>query len=362
MMATIESVIRYDAIEPAWLTEVFRRAGTLPSGRVTSVERERCGSGLLSDAYRFTLAYDPPNAGPATVVGKFPSDDPISRAWGQDSGQYRNEVRFYQNLAGALTASVPTPIYAALADNNTDFVLLMDDLAPARAVDQLAGCTSDEVALVMEQIAALHADSWRRSDLATSDWLGNTRQSWLQVTDNFGATVAAFPEAFGDLIPESDLGEAAKLTLHLDAWKNVLSERRCLWHNDMRADNVLFDAKGGETPVVLLDWQGVTYARGTIDIAYFIGTSLTTEDRRTHERDLVAHYHSTLVAHGVTNFSEADCWDEYRLLAIHPLQTGIFGLGAVKRSERGDQMWRNWIDRSAVMTRDLDSFALLADL
>jgi hypothetical protein len=69
-----------------------------------------------------------------------------------------------------------------------------------------------------------------------------------------------------------------------------------------------------------------------------------------------------LVAHGVTDFSEAECWDEYRLLAIHPLQTGVFGLGAVKRSDRGDRMWRNWIERSAIMTRDLDSFALLADL
>ena len=361
-MATVESVIRYDAIDPAWMTEVLTRAGILRSGEVTDVKRERCGSGLLSDAYRFTLAYDPPNAGPATLVGKFASDDPISRAWGTNSGQYRNEVRFYQSLAGALTASIPTRIYAALAENETDFVLLMEDLAPARAVDQLVGCTSDEAALVMEQIAALHADSWRKSDLAAVDWLGSTRQSWFQVTENFAETVAAFPAAFGDLIPDSDLAEATKLTSHLDTWKSILSERRCLWHNDMRADNVLFDAKGGEAPVVLLDWQGVTYARGTIDVSYFIGTSLTTDERRAHERDLVSHYHQALVSHGVSEFSEAECWDEYRLLAIHPLQTGIFGLGAVKRSERGDAMWRNWIDRSAIMTRDLESFALLADL
>jgi len=48
------------------------------------------------------------------------------------------------------------------------------------------------------------------------------------------------------------------------------------------------------------------------------------------------------------------------VLAIHPLQIGIYGLGAIRRSERGDRLWRQWIERSAQQTRDLDSFAALA--
>lgn len=360
-MSTIESVIRYDAIEPAWLTEVLVQAGMLSGGRVTAVERAACGTGLLSDSYRFKLTYDPPGAGPASVVGKFASDDPISRDYGHQAGQYRNEIRFYQNLASTLPVALPTPIHAALADNEIDFVLLMDDLAPARAVDQLVGCTRDEASLVMEQTGALHAGSWYDRDLAATDWLQNTIGGWMQITDGFEATVSAFPAAFGDLVPDADLAEAAKLIPHRDTWKRVLSEPRSLWHNDLRADNVLFDAKEGAMPIAVLDWQGVTYARGTLDVAYFLGTSLTPEDRRAHERDLVSHYHDALVAGGVTGYSARECWDDYRLLAIHPLQTGVFGLGAVKRSERGDRMWQNWIERSAVMTRDLDSFSLVAE-
>lgn len=359
-MVTIESVIRYDAIEPEWLTTILTEAGVLASGRVTAVDREPCGTGQLADSYRFKLTYDRPGAGPESVVGKFASEDTMSRAYGHQSGQYRNEIRFYNDLAATMSVVIPTPLHAALADNETDFVLLMDDLAPARTVDQLVGCSSGEAALVMEQAAALHGSSWHRADLADSGWLKKTIGSWLQITDNFDTTVSTFRQAFGDLVPEADLDEAARLVPHRDAWKAVLGEPRCLWHNDFRADNVLFDAKGGTMPVAVLDWQGVTYARGTIDIAYFLGTSLTTEERRGHERDLVAHYHDALVAHGVTGYSAEECWDEYRLLAIHPLQTGVFGLGAVKRSQRGDQMWCNWIERSAIMTRDLDSFSLLA--
>jgi Ecdysteroid kinase-like family len=359
-VASTESVIRYDAVDPAWMTETLASAGVVSGGRVTAVDREPCGTGLLADSYRFRLTYDPPGAGPASVVAKFASDDPTSRAYGHETGQYRNEIRFYQDLAATLSVALPTPLLAALDDNEIDFVLLMDDLAPARAVDQLVGCTRDEAALAMEQAAALHAGSWRNPQLAGAQWLQNTIGSWMQITENFDATVAAFPAAAGDLVPEDDLAQAARLVPHRDLWKQILREPRSLWHNDFRADNVLFDAKGGTMPIAVLDWQGVTYARGMMDVAYFLGTSLTSDDRRAHERDLVAHYHAALVAQGVTGFSADECWDEYRLLAIHPLQTGVFGLGAVKRSERGDAMWRSWIERSAAMTRDLDSFTLLA--
>ncbi|WP_169738361.1 phosphotransferase [Patulibacter minatonensis] len=360
-MSTVEAVVGYEAVTPEWLTEVLTTSGTLRSGaRVTNVVRSPCGTGQLADSYRFALSYDQPDAGPASVVGKFASEDEASRAFGQQSGQYRNEIRFYQQLADELAIAVPVPVHAALAENETDFVLLMQDLTPARVVDQLEGCTPDEAALVMDQQAALHASSWDDPRLAQLEWLQGTVAGWGQITDGFDATIAAFPEAFGSLIPEADLAEAAKLVPLRDAWKRELSTPRCLWHNDLRADNVLFDAQAGEIPIAVLDWQGVTYGNGTIDLAYFLATSLTTEDRRAHERDLVARYHEGLLSHGVSDYTLEQCWDDYRVLAIHPLQTGVFGLGAVKRSERGDRMWCNWIDRSAAMTRDLDSFALLA--
>lgn len=78
--------------------------------------------------------------------------------------------------------------------------------------------------------------------------------------------------------PEADIAEAAKLNDHLDAWKAIFTAPQCLWHSDLRADNLLFDAQDGTVPVAVLDWQGVGYGAGTIDVAYFLATSLTTED------------------------------------------------------------------------------------
>jgi hypothetical protein len=355
-------VVAPDDVDARWLTGVLTAAGVLSGAQVVSVRREPCGTGQLADSYRFTVNYDRPGAGPATVVGKFASVDPTSRDYGQRSGFYRSEIRFYTDLAARLGVSIPTPIHAALAANETDFVLLMEDLAPARSVDQLVGCGPDEAALVVEQAAALHAATWRDPRLAGRDWLSATTAIFDHVTDNFADIVEAFPTLCGDLVPESDLAQARTLCQYTQAWKAVFRDPQCLWHSDLRVDNVLFDAQGGARPCVLLDWQGVGLGRGTIDLAYFLATSLTTENRRAYERDLVAVYQRALAAHGVEGYGPDECWRDYRMHAIHGLQVGVFGLGAVKRTARGDEMWRVWIERAAAHTRDLDSFAALAQV
>ncbi|WP_433503204.1 oxidoreductase family protein [Pseudonocardia halophobica] len=324
------------------------------------MERETCGTGQLGDSYRFTLGYDEPGAGPATVVAKFASEDAASREFGRRSGYYRAEINFYTRIAPHSSMSLPRPLHAELAPNETDFVLLMEDLAPARSVDQLDGCTADDMALVMEQTAILHAESWYDSCLAAEPWLGGPVAIFNEVTDSYTDVIRTFPELCGDLVPEADLAEAAGLIPHALAWKRLLNDPQCLWHSDIRADNVLFDAQDGARPVVLLDWQGVGFGRGTIDVALCLGTSLAVEDRRVHERELVAAYHRALVANGVTGYSAEEAWADYRVHAVHGLQVGVFGLGAVKRTPRGDQMWKNWIERTAAQVRDLDSYAVLA--
>lgn len=359
-MTLFEPVVPLDAIDAAWLTRVLSGAGHLRAAAVIDVRREPCGTGQLGASYRYALTYDPPRAGPATLVAKVASEDATSREFGRRSGYYRNEIGFYKELAPALSVSVPKAIHAALADNETDFVLLMEDLAPARQVDQIAGCSADEAARVLEQAAVLHAASWRDAGLAGQDWLKGPGSIFNEVTDNFADVVRNFPALCGDLVPPAQLAEAARLIEHAAAWKRVLNDPQCLWHSDLRADNVLFDAQQARRPVVVLDWQGLGFGRGTIDVAYFLGTSMTIEDRRMHERELVAVYQRALTEHGVNGYDAEECWNDYRMHAIHGLQVGVFGLGAVQRTPRGDEMWRVWIERAAAQVSDLDSYAVLA--
>lgn len=261
-----------------------------------------------------------------------------------------------------MSVAVPKTLHAALAENETDFVLLMEDLAPARAVDQMDGCTAEDASGVIVEIAALHAAKWRDSTLAKLDWLQGPSGVYNHVIDNFGDVIRDFPSLAGDLVSDSDIAVASEIVRHAAKWKQVLSDRQCLWHTDIRSDNVLFDVNDGARPTVILDWQGLGFGPGTLDVSLFLATSMSVEDRRANERDLMRLYHSEMEGHGVDEYSWEETWDAYRLNAVHGLQVGFFGLGAVKRTPRGDEMWRVWIERAAQQVRDLGSISLLANL
>ncbi|WP_165922238.1 oxidoreductase family protein [Pseudonocardia endophytica] len=319
---------------------------------------EPCGTGQLADSYRFTLTYDPPNAGPATIIGKFPSEDPASLQLGIDAGFYECEIRFYRDVAHTVDVATPRSIHAQ-RDESGAFNLFLEDMAPARSVDQIGGCTIEEAATVLAQAARLHAGSWGQAELLRAPWLQAMANTFTHVTKEFAAVSDHFRETFSDLVDESCLVEAARFADCVDPWIRILQTQQCLWHSDLRVDNILFDAKGGTEPVTVLDWQTVAAGVGVTDVSYFLGLSLTTEMRREHERDLLDHYHRELVAHGVTDYSRDRCWDDYRVQSAHGLQCGVFAATRVKRTERGDQMWKAWIERAAVQTRDLETFDLL---
>lgn len=358
-MGLIPAVVPAAAADAAWLSAVLREAGRIGPEQIVDVQRAPCGVGQLADSFRFTVRYDRPTAAASTWVAKFASRDATSREFGRSSGYYRSEIGFYRELAARMPVSVPVAVHAALDTNQTDFVLLMEDLAPARQVDQLDGCSADESARVLEQAAALHAKSWHSAELAKVDWLQSPLKIFTHATDAFADIVQRFPDLCGDLVPDQDLRVAAQLIDHAERWKQLFATPQCLWHSDLRADNVMFDAAAGQRSVVILDWQGLGYGLGTIDVAYWLGTRMATSERRSHERALVDHDHAALVGHGVRDYSRERCWNDYRRNAVHGLQIGVFGLGAVKRSPRGDRMRQNWIARTAAQVRDLHSYAAL---
>lgn len=146
---------------------------------------------------------------------------------------------------------------------------------------------------------------------------------------------------------------------HAECWKQLFAAPQCLWHSDLRADNVMFDAAAGQRPVVILDWPGLGYGLGTIDVAYWLATSMATSERSSHELSLVDHDHAALIGCGVRDDSREGCRNDCPRNAIHGLQIDVFGPGVVKRSPRGDRMWRNWIARTVAQVRDLDSDAEL---
>jgi len=78
---------------------------------------------------------------PASVIGKFPAAVPDSRRAGSAHLLYLREVSFYRELAHTLAIHTPRPFVAEIDPETDDFILILEDLAPFRQVDQLAGCS-----------------------------------------------------------------------------------------------------------------------------------------------------------------------------------------------------------------------------
>lgn len=108
----------------------------------------------------------------------------------------------------------------------------------------------------------------------------------------------------------------------------------------------------------MVDWQTLTVGLPARDLAYFLGTSLTTADRRAHEHELVAACHRALTGGGVTGYSLAQCLDDYRFgFPQGPLIT-VLGCAYGTPTERGDEMFLAMATRACAAIRDHQSLTL----
>ncbi len=352
----------HDTIDPAWLTRALQSAGALPHGRVTDLTLEPVGNGLVADSIRFHLGYvDAPATAPASLVGKFPAHDPVSRKSGTDHLLYLREVSFYREMAA--TVAIHTPrAYAALIDPaSDDFVLLLADLAPARQGDQLAGCSIDDARVAMAEAAALHAPRWGDPTLESLDWLAVRPAALGSMVDAMLPTIIGlFRERFAGMLAPEHLAMVDKLPAALIAMRGNRSAPVTVMHADFRLDNMMFDVNGGAHPLTTLDWQTVTAGPGLTDVAYFLSAGISPAERRAHEADLVQFYHGELLRRGVQGYGWDACWHDYRRFTLHGILMGVFSALSVERTPRADALFLRMTEGACEQAADHGSFGFWA--
>ena len=82
-----------ETISAEWFNACFARAGL--TGTVTGFDAERVGTGQIGKCVRYSLRFSDQGELPASVIGKFPSDDENSRQTGVVLLNFLKEVRFY---------------------------------------------------------------------------------------------------------------------------------------------------------------------------------------------------------------------------------------------------------------------------
>ena len=333
------------------------RAGVLHDGVVTAVEWQAIGTGQVGDSARFSLAYDRADAGPATLAGKFPAADPTSRQTAIVHGLYAKEVAFYRELADGLAIRTPRALAAEVSEDGGAFVLLFEDLGPARGGNQLAGCSIEDAREAVRELAGLHAPSWGNAAMTGRAWLAANPKSLEALGQAYPHATQVFAERYaGQLAPEL-MDVCHGLAARIDRWFGRDIAQPCLVHGDYRLDNMLFDIKGGAEPLGVLDWQTLTVGSGLTDLAYFIGAGVGTS-LAAHEDELIALYLAAMAERGVT-LKRAAVWDDYRRGALHGVSTAVFSAAFVERTARGDAMFLDMARGACQLALKHDSLGAL---
>ena len=359
-MGELEQIRDAASVDPAWLTAVLHAAGIGTGNAVVSFEQRSIGTGQVGENVRYSLTWSEPDpALPGSVVGKFPSTSETSRATARSLGSYRHEIGFYREVRQHVRIRTPHVHHVGWDADTHAFVLVMEDVAPARQGDQLEGCTAAQAERVVDEAVALHAPVWGRG-LVLADEIDSlappseervAMAEWL-----VGHTWPGFAQRYGDRLGPDDLALGRTIVEHYRALHGEIvdwAERHRGWvvtHGDFRLDNMLFGDGTTAPHVTVVDWQTTTVGIGPVDVAYFCGTGLLPDERATHERPLVARYAAGLRAAGVDVDDDA-VWDGYVLGSASGLLMAVVASQIVERTARGDDMFMAMASRHVDQAR-----------
>lgn len=332
-------------VDADWITAALNQAGI--EGKVDHLTAESIGTGQVGENVRYTLTGD---GVPATVVGKFPSMDPVSKQTGIDLKNYIREVFFYKELQRTVDITTPNVFFTDIDPETHDFIILMEDLAPGRQGDQLEGCTADEAALAMEELGKLQGPRWGDESLMAYELLGGREagesaghQSLYQMLE------PGFLERYGNRLDAHQQQIVHEVGERLGTYHALYDGPPGLVHVDYRLDNMMF---GGPYPLAVVDWQSITLGCPVADASYFLGTSLPPALRASEERHLLKIYLDVLRSYGV-ELDDNTAFDLYRNYAPGGLIMAVIASMIVGETERGNDMFMAMGTRSIQMCDDL---------
>lgn len=340
--------LRPEAFEKAFVEEVFGA----PSGALLSLTHEPVGTGQVCDSYRFHCEWKDHQA-PATFVAKCPSANEISRGAAAIFHLYDMEVGWYRDVAEHCDALCPKSYHADIAENEQEFVLLLEDMAPAVQGDQLAGASLLQVETTLAEAAALH--SFRpEGGFDCYKWLHHGADNVAFTEQNLTNGYPVFRARFADLLSVEILDIGQQLVERIGSYVGHEPPEQTITHGDMRLDNILFHADG--KIAALVDWQTCSFGNPANDVAYMIGTSFADPAvRRNEEEQLVKVYLAQ--RKNAPDFDQF--WHEYRRHAFSGFIMAINASLHVEQTDRGDRMFAAMAERPAQMAIDLDSLSLL---
>jgi hypothetical protein len=355
---TLDIPIDPEELDAHWMTRALKEAGVARGRTVTALEFEGyVGTGQMSRNGRFRLTWSDHVDRPATVVAKFPSDDPTVRASAFRSGAYRNEYNFYARVAATVSIRTPKCWVARFSGDEERCILVQEDMARSVQGDQFAVCSPEQADMVVAEAVGLHAPRWGDATLETSG-LPATEARAEGMAAYYQATVGPCLARLGNGFSDDVVELIERFSPAVARWAEGTGTPTTVVHGDFRPDNFLFGAAPGAPALTVVDWQTAMRGLGAIDVAYFIGGGYPPNERDVVERDLVESYRQRLNAAGMP-YSKAHCWDDYRWGSLHGVFISVLAATTAAQTSRGDRMLTLMACRHAQHAIDLEALELV---
>jgi hypothetical protein len=360
-MARLSIPKQVDDVTTEWLSEAL-------GAKVAKVQSVAiaAGVGFLGKLARLTLTYaDAAPNQPHTVIVKLPTLDVGSRQLARLFRFYEREVRFYRELAPRIGIRVPKLLHGDFDAESGDFVLLLEDMAPARVGDQLESCTPEQARVAVREAASLHAAWWRKPELDGLGWMPFANDPvHLSAEPTYQACWPGFMKFTGAGLsdPVKRIGE--RLATRINRIQHAIMERpMTIVHGDYRLDNLFFAApQQGGVLFAAIDWQIAFRGNGTFDVGYMLAGNLTVSGRRAQEQELLRLYHDRLVTGGVHNYDFAGCLRDYKLSALFCLVYVVISIATLDPANaRGVALFHAWLERVGTAILDLEAEQVMPD-
>ena len=311
-----------EEITPGWLTTALAHSGQIDAGTVARVHVEEVASGPTGLVVRAKLVMSSSSLrGPASMVIKMPTDDEDRLRMMSARGMFHREYHFYRKLASKMPDITPRHYFVETNAESTMGIIGLEDLSEMRTVRHGEAFPMDDAVAAVKALAKLHAQWWGRADLDQHEWLMRPGLYFDgEGMDQFTAAAQAVINDYGDRLSAGvvDLLRLLPGALPLieHRWG---SEPTTLCMGDAQGENMFFSGSGDDIRVRLVDWQTPTRSMGALDIANFLVMTFDPNERRSIEDDLLAEYHSELVARDVSNYTFEQLETDFRWGLFRPM-------------------------------------------
>ena len=305
------------------------------------------GEGFMGQLARVSLTYEGTSGNaPDSIIAKFAAARADTRESARDRNLYRRELGFYRDIGQNVGVRVPRCYYQDFDEPSHHFVMLLEDMAPGEASDQVVGTTRETSREVIRQFARLHAKWWNSEALADYDWA-----RWLinetPMEEGLALLKASIAdmEATGRFDAYPEMKRLIYLLPPLFRLDPAPPYPFSLTHGDLRSDNIIEPtAQGGEFCVI--DWQLAGTGDPVNDIARWMAQSISVEDRRATEQELLKLYHDMLVENGVSGYSYKQFINGYKMNLVVILVMFSMTIDNVDRSsERAEALFDKFYSR-----------------